>query len=315
MNLYIDEYNCRISISGNKLILTKDSEIKTFPTGNIDSISINKNVQITSQAICKLSEENIDISWFSSNQMICHTCGSKNIFRLKQQFDLLNNDKFRLQIAKKNIASKINNQMYFIDKQKQFKVKDVKKNNSVESLLGVEGKYAVFYFSELKNRFPDKYNFKTRKKHPPEDPVNSVLSFAYALLYNKVTSVINQHGLNPSVGFCHTLKNNHYALSSDLMESLRCDICDSIAVELFSKMPDSDEFQNTDNGVMLSKGIKQYIISEFHNNLNKRASTENGFSDDFNGVINQIVCSYGKALETQDISYFKPYMAGENYDV
>ena len=99
------------------------------------------------------------------------------------------------------------------------------------------------------------------------------------------------------------------------MESLRCDICDSIAVELFSKMPDSDEFQNTDNGVMLSKGIKQDIISGFHNNLNKRASTENGFSDDFNGVINQIVCSYGKALETQDISYFKPYMAGENYDV
>lgn len=92
------------------------------------------------------------------------------------------------------------------------------------------------------------------------------------------------------------------------MESLRCDICDSIAVELFSENPDLNEFQTTDNGVILSKNIKQDIIAKFYQNLNKEVSTENGFSDDFNGVINQIVCSYIKTLESQEISYFKPYL-------
>lgn len=313
MNLYIDEYNGKISINGNKLILKKDDEIRTFQIGNIESITINKNVQITSQAICKLSQENISISWFSSNQMICQTCGLKNIFRLKQQFDLFNNDNLRLQFAKKNIKSKICNQMFFIKKQEQFNNQDIKKSHSIESLLGIEGTYAAFYFSEFKKNFSDIYNFSARKKHPPTDPVNSVLSFSYALLYNRITSVINLHGLNPSIGFFHSLKNNNYALSSDLMESLRCDVCDSIAVDLFSELPGSDEFTKTDNGVILSKRIKQYIIGKFYHNLNKEVPTENGFSDDFNGVINQIVCSYIKTLETHDIADFKPYMVGEKY--
>ena len=237
MNLYIDGYNCRISVNGNKLILTNCTDVKTFHIGNIDSVSRNKNVQITSQAICKLSEENINVSWFLSNQMICQTSGSKNIFRLKQQFDLLNNEENKLNIAKKNIYAKIHNQMHFIDNQEHLKIRDINKVNSTESLLGIEGTYAAYYFSKLKNLFPKKYNFKSRQKHPPKDPVNSVLSFAYTLLYNQITSVISSHGLNPSIGFMHNLKNNHYALSSDLMESLRCDICDNIASKYLLNHP------------------------------------------------------------------------------
>ena len=54
-------------------------------------------------------------------------------------------------------------------------------------LLGLEGQSAALYFANfgrmLKARTPGAtFDFTTRNRRPPRDPVNSLLSFAYALL-------------------------------------------------------------------------------------------------------------------------------------
>jgi CRISPR-associated protein Cas1 len=58
-------------------------------------------------------------------------------------------------------------------------------------LLGTEGQAAALYLSQfhrmLKCPVPGKgFDFKTRNRRPPRDPVNALLSFSYAVVTHPV---------------------------------------------------------------------------------------------------------------------------------
>lgn len=216
MNLYITEPKTKISTENNKLIINRENEVNKIPIGQIENLSIHQSVQITSQTICKLSKEGINISWISCGDIICQTgiYNARTIEKIKKQFDVLNNKKLILKLASKNISCKINNQLTYINFKEKNKKYNTKKALSTDELLGIEGAAASFYFKNLSKNFPLEYQFKSREKHPPTDPVNAVLSYLYALLYKEFTIKINNYGLNPAIGFFHKVKNGHYSLSS-----------------------------------------------------------------------------------------------------
>lgn len=317
MNLYIDNPKSKLRVNGNRLVITCVEEgEREIPIGNIDSISINKNVQITSQAICKICDEGIGISWFTGNRFVCQTqgYGKENIIKVRNQFAVLDDKAFALNLARKNVFSKISNQLEYVNRSSLFKPTDIIKVQSNDELMGIEGAYASLYFSELKNRFDEKYGFRKRIKHPATDPVNSVLSFLYTMLYREFTFVISQHGMNSSVGFFHSLRNGHCALSSDLMESLRCEICDRTAVKILENSVEDDDFTvMEDNEIYISKRLKEILISEFHSKLESKVFTGNGFSNDFYGLINQIVSSYENAIESKNADEFQPFIRSDYF--
>ncbi|WP_044975920.1 CRISPR-associated endonuclease Cas1 [Ruminococcus sp. HUN007] len=316
MNLYVDNYESKLSIKGNRLVVTEAGASKEFPLDSIDNLALNKNVQITSQAICKLCEAGISISWFSASQFICQAngYGTESVMKVKNQFALLDKAALRLKLSKQNIKAKIVNQLEYVNKMKAFKESDIEKAKTEEELMGVEGAYASLYFSELKNKFNEKYGFVKRIKHPCTDPVNSVLSFVYSMLYREFSSLISLHGMNPSVGFFHKLRNGHCALSSDLMESLRCELCDKTAVKVLDSDINDDDFEfNTDGSVYISKRLRSMIISEFHKKLSERIFTLNGFSNDFKGLLNQMIYSYENALQNEKPECFTPFIRGDYY--
>ncbi|MGN0909157.1 MAG: CRISPR-associated endonuclease Cas1 [Succinivibrio sp.] len=88
------------------------------------------------------------------------------------------------------------------------------------SLRGIEGSCAREYFQSWKN-LTGSFPWVGRKKHPAPDPVNSMLSFGYTLLYSRIASALRARGLNPRLGFFHESRGTHCALASDLMEQFR----------------------------------------------------------------------------------------------
>ncbi len=313
MNLYITEKGTMISLKNNKIIIRNSDAEKEIPIGMIKSLAIGRNVQMTSQAICTLSEEGIDIAWISAGKLVCRTYGNENVIRQKYQFDFLNNVTLTLMLAKRNIIAKIRNQLDFVGKSVLFNSADVKKCNSIEELFGVEGKYASIYFKELKKEIPDKYGFNGRNKFQPDDIVNSLMNYCYTILYNKISEILSVHGLNPSIGIMHTLKNGHYALSSDLMESLRSYVCDEAVLRLLDEGVEEDEIIKSVKGVRLSKEMRYRLITQFYDVLETEIETENGFANNYNGIIEKMICSYIKAIENGDSSLFEPFRK-DNYD-
>lgn len=94
-------------------------------------------------------------------------------------------------------------------------------------LQGLEGAAAAVYFGAFPRLLRADFGFDGRRKRPPTDPVNALLSFGYTLLANNVLSAIGLVGLDPYVGYLHSSQYGKPALALDLMEEFRPVIVDS----------------------------------------------------------------------------------------
>ena len=136
-----------------------------------------------------------------------------------------------------------------------------------EELRGIEGEAAKLYFSGFDNLILQQrktFAFTRRSRRPPLDPVNALLSFAYTLIANDLTAALETIGLDPYVGFLHTLRPGRTSLALDMMEELRAYFGDRFVLSLINKKQiTSKEFLfQGDNGVVLSdKGKKTFLAA------------------------------------------------------
>lgn len=107
----------------------------------------------------------------------------------------------------------------------------IQRTKSIDSLRGLEGAGSAAYFGSFKHliRNPE-FQFKTRKRRPPTDPVNGLLSFGYALLRHDVQSALNIVGFDPYLGYLHTQRYGRPSLALDLMEEFRPLIVDAMVL-------------------------------------------------------------------------------------
>jgi CRISPR-associated protein Cas1 len=110
-------------------------------------------------------------------------------------------------------------------------------------LLGTEGQAAALYFSQFSrmikaplpvNGSQNGFDFKSRNRRPPRDPVNALLSFGYALLLKDCFSALCTVGFDPYCGFFHVGRHGKPSLALDLMEEFRAIIGDSVVLTLIN---------------------------------------------------------------------------------
>lgn len=134
---------------------------------------------------------------------------------------------------------------------------------TVESLRGEEGAAASAYFGAMPALIGNsELSFSGRNRRPPEDPVNALLSFLYTLLKNDVQSALEGVGLDPAVGYLHSLRPGRPALALDLMEELRAPLCDRMALALIHRGQISlKSFTQTEAPVYLNENGRKTVIS------------------------------------------------------
>lgn len=113
---------------------------------------------------------------------------------------------------------------------------------SLQSLLGVEGNSARRYFEKFPSMIASEkrdvsggFDFNGRNRRPPRDPLNALLSFAYAMLTREWTVALSAVGPDPYRGFYHQMRFGRPALALDMMEPFRPLVADS--VEPIEKRP------------------------------------------------------------------------------
>jgi len=77
---------------------------------------------------------------------------------------------------------------------------------------------------------PERFLFEQRNRRPPRDPVNAMLSFAYAMLVKDWTVTLAAVGLDPYLGVYHQPRFGRPALALDMMEPFRALVADSTVV-------------------------------------------------------------------------------------
>jgi CRISP-associated protein Cas1 len=135
----------------------------------------------------------------------------------------------------------------------------ISQTSKIDSLRGLEGAGSASYFTHF-NRLirNDQFQFKTRVRRPPTDPVNALLSFGYALLRHDIQGAINIVGFDPYLGYLHTQRYGRPSLALDLMEEFRPLVVDAMVLSSlnrkalapndFADEPISDAVSLTDEG-------------------------------------------------------------------
>lgn len=136
--------------------------------------------------------------------------------------------------------------------------------DNLETLRGVEGAAATVYFGVLDEMIlnsNEEFRFRGRNRRPPRDPVNALLSFAYALLSNDCISALESVGLDSGVGFLHRDRPGRSSLALDLMEEFRPCVADRFVLTVLNnRMVKPSDFVVQENGSVLLKDDARRMI-------------------------------------------------------
>jgi len=113
--------------------------------------------------------------------------------------------------------------------------KTLKKADSIPYLMGVEGNIRELYYSAFNEIIQNKFEFNKRVRRPPDNFVNSLISFGNSLVYTTTLSEIYRTQLDPVVSFLHEPGYRRYSLALDIAEIFKPVIIDRMMFSMINK--------------------------------------------------------------------------------
>lgn len=292
--VYVQAYKGKIGKKGEELEISIDDEkVQTARLVDVSQVVVMGNVYITTPCLQDLMKREIPVSWHSyGGWFVGHTVGTghKNVELRTAQYRASFDDKRCLAIARNLVRAKIQNSRTqarrnwrsdeasdaLLDAMKNLADK-AQRATDLQQLLGIEGGAAALYFGAFDKliKKPDdskqmSFDFNTRNRRPPTDPVNALLSFAYAMLTRAWTINLSAVGLDPYRGFYHQPRYGRPALALDLMEPFRPIIADSTVLQVINNGEvRPTDFVSAAGSVNLNEGGRKRFIAAFERRLSQ----------------------------------------------
>lgn len=323
---YITEPGTFLAKKGGKIIAYREKAVvATLPMETLEGIVIMGGVQLSSRLIIEFLMRNLPVTWISAGgKWYGRLESQENVHVLKQQQQILQqHTPFSLQLSKKIIMTKIQNQIVILRRyNRTANISDVEtairtmgqlKENVPAALnrskiMGYEGIAAKQYFAALGKLVKPEFAFTIRSRRPPKDAFNAMISLGYTLvMYELYTAIVNE-GLQPYFGFMHALRNHHPGLASDLLEEWRPIIVDSLVMSLVQKekiLPEHFETVPKEPGIFLTSVGRHIFLKAYEHKMN----TINRYGEgeySYRHSLRQQVKSYSQALMREDEGCYTP---------
>lgn len=86
----------------------------------------------------------------------------------------------------------------------------------IDQLMGIEGNIRKKYYEAWSVIINQEIEFEKRVMHPPDNMINSLISFVNSLIYSKILTEIYHTQLNPTISYLHEPGSRRYSLCLDL---------------------------------------------------------------------------------------------------
>jgi CRISP-associated protein Cas1 len=311
--LYLNTQGHRVGIKSERLVVKDgDSVIDEIRLNDVTHVALFGNVQISTQAVQELCEQEIPVAYFSMGGWfygLTRGHGLKNVHTRIQQFAAASNPLQCLALAQKIVQAKIRNHRTMLMRlhtqppsaavvgMKEIAAR-VPNARGLDELLGMEGAAAALYFQhfagmikvgddDLEDEIPGlemgsksqerrkaeteafTFDFTHRKRRPPTDPVNALLSLAYSLLAKDCTIAALAVGFDPYVGFYHQPRHGRPALALDLMEEFRPLVAESaVLTAINNRMITSGHFVRAGDAVNLTPHGRKAFFHAYEQRMN-----------------------------------------------
>lgn len=281
--LYLNKQGAVVSKKGLTIqVRDKGGLLAEVPISELRQITVFGNIQFSTQTLQAIMKAGIPVTFLSSHGSyygIATGVARNNVQLRLNQFNKFQDAAVRLELSKAVVIAKIANQKTFlarncekIDEKVVEQIANLSKTassaESIESLLGMEGAAASTYFENfpkmLKQHQQLKFDWNGRNRRPPKDPINALLSLAYALLLKDVKVALLNVGFDPSFGFFHAAGNGRPSLALDMMEEFRPLIADSVALTLINnRMLNEKDFIDYQGACYLTESGRRVFFETY----------------------------------------------------
>ncbi len=141
------------------------------------------------------------------------------------------------------------------------------KVEEVSELLGIEGNIRQVYYQAFEQIIPD-FRFEKRSRRPPENEINTLISFGNMMCYTAVLSEIYHTQLNPTISFLHEPGARRFSLALDLAEIFKPVLTDRIIFSVLNKKKlKTSDFERIGSVFTLKQSGRKTFVKAFEERL------------------------------------------------
>ena len=189
-------------------------------------------------------------------------------------------DKKRMVVAQKFVSggamNMLKNLQYYNNRQKDVATQiesierlilAIPETTKVPELMGIEGNIRQRYYEAFDVIIND-FEMGNRTKQPPNNEVNTLISFGNMMCYTMCLDQIFHTQLNPTIGFLHEPGYRRYSLALDLAEIFKPILVDRTIFSLLNKKQiQSSDFRKDMNCCVMKDSARKIFAQAFEDKL------------------------------------------------
>ncbi len=282
-------------------IVYKDGSKKSIPIERVNDIYVMTEFDFNTSLLNFLGQYGIAVHYFNYYGFYSGTYYPKEQLvsgrLLIKQVEVYTNAEKRLEIAKAFIdAASYNiyrNLVYYNNRGKnledymkeiEYLRKRVNICKDVEELMGIEGNIRKIYYSSWNVIINQDIRFEKRVKNPPDNAINSLISYVNTIIYTRVLSEIYKTQLNPTISYLHEPSERRFSLCLDVSEIFKPIIADRLIFSMLNRNQITEnDFEEGLNFLYIKEKCRKDITKEIdkklqttikHKKLNREVSYE-----------------------------------------
>ncbi len=283
--LYLFQSGC-LKRKGNTICVETEEAKRYFPVTGVRDIFIFGEVDVNKKFLEFAHENEIILHFFGFHG---HYVGSfyprehynSGYMILKQAEHYLDFEK-RMQLSKQFVGGALANILqvlrYYQNRGRKVQEQLAAIANiyhkcanscSIEELMALEGNARTHYYSSFNQIIGDEdFQYRSRSRRPPADPLNALVSFGNTLVYMKVLTEIYKTHLDPRIGFLHATNFRRFSLNLDVAEIFKPILADRVLFSLVGKkIINKTHFEQRGGASLLNEEGRRLYLQEFEEKL------------------------------------------------
>lgn len=274
-------------------IIYKDNSKKVIPIERVEDIYIMTEFDFNTALLNFLAQYGVKIHFFNYYGFYTGTYYPKESLvsgkLLIKQVENYTDINKRIKIAKAFIESASynihRNLIYYKNRGKnlekyikeiEFFRKQINKCKDVQELMGIEGNIRKVYYSSWNDIINQDIKFERRVKNPPDNVINSLISYVNTFIYTRVLSEIYKTQLNPTISYLHEPSERRFSLCLDIAEIFKPIIGDRLIFSMLNKNQITEkDFEKDLNFLYIKDRARKEIAKEIDKRLQKTIKHKN----------------------------------------
>ena len=146
---------------------------------------------------------------------------------------------------------------------------DIDKQSTIPQIMGLEGNIKEIYYAAFPKIITQDIEFTKRVKNPPDNMINSLISFVNGMIYTEVLREIYKTQLNPTISYLHEPGYRRFSLSLDIAEIFKPIYGDRVIFSLLNNHElQKKHFDKDMNYAYLMEEGRKIVVKAIDDKLN-----------------------------------------------